>query len=98
MILQFLKQEWKFLLIFITVICVGAGYYEYKQNQNVPIQTIADTSPLSIAQAKLDMGIFRNFNNAKDVSKAIQQRIEKPANIVYKKAIKLQKVIMQIIF
>jgi len=77
---EFLKKEWKVLLILIIIV---VGYFLYQNNKAVPLATIKDTSPQSIASGQLATGKFKSLNDAKEVSNLIQDRVKSTPNVVY---------------
>lgn len=68
------------ILVLIIIIC---GYFLYQNSKAVPIATIKDTSVNSIADAQLKLGVFKNLEDAKEVSNLIQDRTKKPADKVF---------------
>ena len=82
--ISYVKKHWKsMLLFFIVILMYLCCFYFYNRGQKLPISKIADTSPNLIAQAQLDIGTFQSLNDAKDVSRAIEQRIIKPSDVTF---------------
>lgn len=78
----FLQEHCKAMLVFFAMAIAFVCYYIYN-DKLIPMATVNDTSPSSIAQAQLKAGKFQSIEDANQVSKLIEQRTSKTADVVF---------------
>jgi hypothetical protein len=82
--MQFFQNYKKQIAILLIVLAlIGAAYYLYQKHQLVPMATIPNTTPSSVATGQLSAGAFKSMEDAKVVSKAIEKRIQTEPDVVY---------------
>lgn len=82
LIMQYLKDNHKFLIcLLIALAMIGIGYYEYKQNRDVPMATIQAVTPLEIARALSSLNIPSSY--AGEIVNTIERRVQTAPDAVY---------------
>lgn len=81
---EFLKSEWKFILVsFLIIMALGICYYEYKSHKSLPIQTITSVTPKEVSAAMSQMGIKTTPAETKYITERITETKQSPPQIIY---------------
>lgn len=68
----------------LILLLIFAGWCFYQKYHAVPMATIKDTTPASVAEGQIEAGVFKSTEDAKAVSDAIVKRVKAaPADVEF---------------